>query len=70
MGWLLAVAPRGCCNRNYGDFRTMKHIHAMSKHAPAPARLPNPNVPPKLDRAFQFFELMWLESPKLEIKFP
>ena len=48
----------------------MKHIHAMSKQAPAPARLPNPNVPPKLDQAFQFVELLWLESPKLELKFP
>lgn len=48
----------------------MKHIHALSKCKPAPARLPNPNVPPKVDLMIQSWEILFEESPKLQIKIP
>lgn len=48
----------------------MKHLQTLSKVCPAPARLPNEDVSPKVDRYLQFVELLQDESPKLQFKNP
>ena len=48
----------------------MKHLKTLSKTCPAPARLPNEDVSPKVDRYIQMWEILQDSSPKLQIKNP
>jgi hypothetical protein len=55
---------------HYRNSDTMKHLQTLSKACPAPARLPNEDVSPKVDRILQMGELLRDESPKVQIKNP